>query len=149
MSNVLTVHLYGEKTHVVICVGKQKNRTFTLTITVNGSTRLGPVDSFSAPQEALDYAVSHYTGYPLSGSHVEGGKHDLDASAAKVFIKNVEGKDAKVFHRFLADLAAQYGISPSSEAEYRTSHDIWSKRGTLVEAAMAVNKLRNSQNQKT
>jgi hypothetical protein len=144
MSNVLTVSLYADKVHVEVYVEALGSVNFTLTLSVNGKDKIGPTDGFATPHEALDYALTHYTGYPLTGAYVEGGKDELDASAANDFIQSLESKGLRAFHKFLRDLKAQYGIVAANEGEYRAAHTIWVHKGTLFEAAVAINKLRNS-----
>jgi hypothetical protein len=143
MSNVLAVNLYGEKVHVVVNVKEKKGGTFTLAITVNDKAQFGPQDGFASPQEALDYAARHYTGYPLSGSYVESGVGELDESAATVFVQNITDRDARAFNKFLAGLQAQYGVALADEAEHRTAHAIWGNKGKLRDAVIAVNRIRN------
>jgi len=146
MSKVLTVSLYADKAHVKVEVEKLtkgKFGTFTLTLRVNGNAKIGPMDGFATPHDALDYALTQYTGYPLTGAYVEGGKDALSASVANDFVASVDSKGMRAFRRFLHDLDAEYGIVPANEAEYRTAHTIWVSKGTLFDAAVASNRLRN------
>lgn len=144
MRNVLVVNLYGEKAHVAVTVEEMKDATFTLTIIVNGTVRFGPKDGFASPPEALDYAARHYTGYPLSGSYVASGRGELDESVATIFVENIEGREAKAFRKFLADLEVEFGIIPANEIEHRTAHAIWVVKGKSLDAVIAINKIRNA-----
>ncbi|KAF1041989.1 MAG: hypothetical protein GAK35_02968 [Herbaspirillum frisingense] len=143
MSNVLTVSLYADRAHVEVHVEALKGGNFTLTLSVNGESKIGPTDGFATPHEVLDYALTQYTGYPLTGAYVEGGKGELEASAANDFVQSLENKGLRAFHKFLRDLGAQYGIAPANEGEYRTAHTTWVNKGTLFDSAVAINKLRN------
>lgn len=144
MSNVLAVSLYADKAHIEVYVEALRKSNFTLTLSVNGKTKIGPTDGFATPHDALDHALTHYTGYPLTGVYVEGGKGALEAGAANDFVQSVESKGLRAFRKFLADLAAQYGIAPANEAEYRVAHTTWVHKGSLFDAAVAINRRRNS-----
>ncbi|MBP0598206.1 hypothetical protein J8I26_08840 [Herbaspirillum sp. LeCh32-8] len=144
MSKVLSVSLYADRAHIEVQVEARKGGHFALTLSVNGKDMIGPMDGFATPHEALDYALVHYTGYPLTGVYVEGGKGALDAGVANDFIQSLESKGLRAFHKFLQQLEAQYGIAPALEGEYRTAHTRWVSKGSLFDAAVAINKLRNS-----
>lgn len=144
MTNVLTVSLYADKALIAVDVKELRDGTFALTLSVNGKTKIGPSDGFATPHEALDYALTQYTGYPLTGAYVEGGSDELDASVANDFVQSLESKGLRVFRKFLGELAAQYGITPANEAEYRAAHTSWVNKGTLFDTAVATNRLRNS-----
>lgn len=143
MSNVLTVSLYADKAYVTVYVEQQGGRKFTLTLRVNGNDKIGPADGFATPHEALDYALTHYTGYPLTGAYVEGGKGQLQAGAASDFVQSLDNKGLRTFRKFLGELEAQYGIVPGNESEYRVAHSSWVNKGTLFDTAVVTNKLRN------
>lgn len=144
MANVLTVNLYADDAYVEVKVRELKNGTYTLTLSVNGEARIGPENRYAAPHEALDYALTQYTGYPLSGAYVAGGEGELEAGVANDFIQSLDSKDLRAFRKFQDKLAVEYGIAPANEGEYRAAHATWANKAPLFAAAVAVNKLRNA-----
>lgn len=144
MNNVLAVSLYADQAHIEVYVEAKGRGNFMLTLSVNGKNKIRPTDGFATPHDALDYALRHYTGYPLTGAYVQGGKGELDAGVANDFIESLESKGLRTFRKFLRDLDAQYGIVPANEGEYRAAHLSWVNKGAFFGAAVAINKLRNS-----